>query len=56
MSPKEFTKKMKEIAKKYEGDEEAVHAKMDELMCDTLTKLGYGDGVDIFIETDKWYA
>ena len=37
-------------------DEEDAHMEMDDLMLDLLRSLGYGDGVDIFENTNKWYA
>lgn len=36
--------------------EEVCHCEMDDLMCQVLTELGYGDGVKVFDETPKWYA
>ena len=38
------------------GDEEGDHGAMDDLMGKQLRELGYGKGVDIFNDTDKWYA
>ena len=58
MTPKEFEKRMKEIAES-EGryrDAENTHSEADELMETVLKELGYGDGVKIFREMDKWYA
>lgn len=37
-------------------DKEIRHFNMDMLMVKTLRDLGYGEGVDIFVKTDKWYA
>ena len=37
-------------------DEEDQHRDADELMCNVLRSLGYGDGVDIFDRMHKWYA
>ena len=37
-------------------DTEVRHYNMDMLMVKTLRDLGYGEGVDIFVKTDKWYA
>jgi hypothetical protein len=56
MTPKEFTEEMRKIQNETDGDEEAIHGKMDELMCKVLKELGYGDGVDIFEGQTKWYA
>lgn len=56
MSPKQFYERMLEIPKKYYYDDEATHMYMDELMCELLAELGYGDGVKVFEETQKWYS
>nr|DAM97941.1 MAG TPA: hypothetical protein [Caudoviricetes sp.] len=32
------------------------HESMDTLMCETLEKLGFGDGVWTFMQTYKWYS
>ena len=64
LTPEEFTKAMKDISDKLANppkgnpyyDEEDAHMGMDDLMCDLLRSLGYGDGVDIFENTDKWYS
>ena len=53
-TPEEFAKKMYQLAGS--GDEEADHVKADELMCQLLTSLGYGEGVKIFRDMDKWYS
>lgn len=64
-TPKTFARKMAMIAQMYDagedqagryiGEEEA-HMMADELMCDILFELGYGEGVDIFKKIPKWYA
>lgn len=56
MNPEEFYKKMLQLKNDFGEDEEEVHIQMDKLMCDLLLMLGYGDGIEIFDETDKWYA
>ena len=53
-TPKEFAEKMYQLAGS--GDEEADHVKADELMCQLLTSLGYGEGIKIFRDMDKWYS
>ena len=53
-TPQEFAKKMSQLAES--GDEEADHVKADELMCQLLTSLGYGEGVKIFRDMHKWYS
>lgn len=37
-------------------DEEDIHYDMDNLMCEVLTELGYGDGVKVFRNEPKWYS
>ena len=62
MTPEEFAKKMKKISDnlKYQNDayydEEDAHMQMDDLMSDLLRQLGYGEGIDIFENTNKWYS
>ena len=64
LTPEEFTKAMNDISDKLANppkyrpyyDEEDAHMEMDDLMLDLLRSLGYGDGVDIFENTNKWYA
>jgi len=53
LTPAQFVRKMMEIDDMKHPDEK--HTKADELMCDTLKRLGYEDGVKIFEEMDKWY-
>lgn len=51
-----FAERMREIASQYADDKEVCHEEMDKLMCETLRNVGYGKGVDIFENTDKWWA
>lgn len=51
-----FKEAMSNIRQKYGDDAEGCHKAMDILMCETLTKLGYGEGVEIFMNSKKWYA
>lgn len=51
-----FKEEMQEAYKKYGDDEEIVHSMMDGIMCETLEKLGFAEGVGIFNEAPKWYA
>ena len=37
-------------------DYEIAHKKADAVICDLLTALGYGDGVELFEQMPKWYA
>lgn len=54
LTRKDFADKMKMIFEK--DDPEAAHVEADTLMCETLTKLGYLDGVKIFTQSQKWYS
>lgn len=60
ITPKEFYEKMKALSDSTVSDEyidlEDQHIEMDELMCEVLTQLGYGDGVEAFKNAYKWYA
>ena len=49
----EFNKEMK-VRSQYK-DIKFAHESMDSLMCGTLEKLGFEDGVWTFIQTYKWY-
>lgn len=53
-SAKGFANEMRRI----ERDNYTVmaHVLADELMCKLLRELGYGEGVDIFEQMDKWYS
>lgn len=53
MTPEEFATKMREAEC---GDKEDTHIAMDGIMCTLLRSLGYGEGIDIFNSTPKWYA
>ena len=57
MSPENFAQTMEQFYdKKHDLYEANRHHHMDMLMAHTLKKLGYGDGVDIFLKAGKWYA
>lgn len=61
MTPEEFADKMREIVKECEerevnNDAEGIHYDLDMCMCDLLRELGYGEGVDIFLAQERWYA
>ena len=61
-TPDEFAEEMTRIAKKLDDEEwiglntEECHIEADAMMCEILTALGYGKGVDIFNSMPKWYA
>ena len=53
-SPEWVAAKMREMA---EDDSPAVqHETADELLCDVLRELGYGDAVDVFEGMKRWYV
>lgn len=54
MDKEEFAKRMAEIAKNL--DSEVGHGEADDLLCEVLRELGYGEGIDIFESMHKWYA
>lgn len=56
MSPEEFAEAMRRRCNDHEGDIEMQHWHMDQLMLELLDALGYSEGVDIFMNTSKWYA
>lgn len=35
---------------------DADHGDADSLMCETLRSIGYGAGVDLYQDLEKWYA
>lgn len=53
IGPEEFAERMRDLL---EGDPENDHIQADELMCETLRRLGYGKGVDLFAAAGKWYS
>ena len=62
MTPKEFADEMRRITdeEQHKGDlywdTEQVHIEMDNVMCEVLEDLGYGEGIEIFRNESKWYA
>lgn len=53
ITPEVFAERMRNAIE--EGTEDG-HMIMDDLMCELLRELGYGEGIDIFENTHKWYA
>lgn len=37
-------------------DTEAAHGEADDILCELLDHLGYGEVVEAWHEIDKWYA
>lgn len=61
ITPEEFKARMEELLEKNQDerfgyDEENFHIDADDLLVETLTELGYGDGCKIFEEAPKWYC
>lgn len=56
VTPEQFKQAMQKLANKFGGDEEAFHAEADDLICNTLEKLGFKDGIEIFRKQPKWYS
>ncbi len=56
LTPDQFTAAMKRLYDETGGDEEGFHSRADALLCEMLTELGYGEGIKIFEDADKWYA
>lgn len=54
ITPRDFYTEMVRIA--FTENQEMGHILADELMCSILTQLGYGDGVKLFEEMEKWYS
>jgi hypothetical protein len=53
--PEQFKERMSKIANG-PGDTEGDHADADDLMCELLRELGYGEEIDIYLKMPKWYA
>lgn len=53
-STKGFANEMRRIDRN--NNTEMAHILADELMCKLLREFGYGEGVDIFEQMDKWYS
>ena len=59
MTKEEFYHKMLAIEETYAcalDDKEGFHTEADKLMCNLLIELGYDQGVEVFLDTPKWYA
>ena len=53
-TPEELAKRMKEASENVWTEDR--HIEMDGIMLNFLRQLGYGEAVDIFNRTEKWYA
>lgn len=66
MTPEEFKNKMDQISKNVmelnDQNEnmpqmiEMAHIQADRLMCEVLTDLGYGEGIELFKKMEKYYV
>jgi hypothetical protein len=56
MNPETFKQKMYEIRDAEHNDVETKHIDADEIMCEVLIELGYGEGITIFQKMKKWYS
>lgn len=56
LTPDEFLGHIMSLKGKYDGDTEAFHAAADDLLCKVLRQLGYKEGIEVYKETEKWYA
>lgn len=54
--PDEFAKSMQDIWDEHHNDPEVCHALMDDLMCETFERFGFGEGIKIFKESVRFYA
>lgn len=55
ITPEEFAKRMQKLKDLNINYQEMAHKNMDALMCMVLKELGYGEGVKIYLSTDKWF-
>ena len=55
MTPQQFTEAMRSLLHRTSLEPEAAHLEADQLMCELLRQLGYGEGIDLFDGLQKWY-
>ena len=56
MTPERFLEEVRIIGMANCGDVEALHAETDNLMEELLISLGYGEGVELIRNMERWYA
>ncbi len=56
VTPAEFEDRMTDCAEEGIRDPELAHIHADELMCEVLTQLGYGKGIEMFNKVQRWYS
>jgi hypothetical protein len=54
MTREDALERLKEI--KSNSDTEIAHQDADDVLCDLLSELGYGDVVEKYYEIEKWYC
>lgn len=54
MTPEQFAQEMWRLAQTRGAEER--HMEADNLICDLLKALGYGEGIKVFLDMVKWYA
>lgn len=56
LTPEEFALAMRTLADRTAFGEEEAHLLADQLMCGLLQRMGYADGIEVFVEMEKWYS
>ena len=56
MTPERFLEEVRIIGVANCGDVESLHAETDNLMEELLISLGYGEGVELIRNMERWYA
>ena len=56
MTPERFKLRMREVSTLADGERKMVHWLADDLLCEMLIQLGYGDGVVMFKSLVRRYA
>lgn len=54
MTPEEFKDAMSAINDEAWKDPEMAQSEADNLMCEMLSSLGYGEGVEVFRNMERW--
>ena len=52
----EFKRQMQQIELIFGKDIELKHIAADSFICETLERMGYSEGINIFYDMKKWYA
>jgi hypothetical protein len=54
MTPEEFAERMQKLSDFGERDPERAHRDADDLLCEVLEQLGYGQGIEIYAQMTRW--